>query len=79
MDGDSGGAGLAEGEGGVTFIELLLDVLFAAAHSKKTPPRCDSRLRELGLMWRETGLHRLVHVKCRLCLPSHSHRSSHRS
>ena len=35
MDGDSGGAGLAEGEGGVTFIELLLDVLFAAAHSKK--------------------------------------------
>jgi hypothetical protein len=34
MDGDSGGAGLAEGEGGVTLIELLLDVLFAAAHSK---------------------------------------------
>ena len=35
MDGDSGGAGLAEGEGGATLIELLLDVLFAAAHSKK--------------------------------------------
>jgi hypothetical protein len=34
MDGDSGGAGLAEGDGGVTLIELLLDVLFATAHSK---------------------------------------------
>jgi hypothetical protein len=31
---ESGGAGLAEGEGGVTLIELTLDALFAAAHSK---------------------------------------------